>query len=518
MLTDELKQALGEFRSSILTDVKALIQEATADEEEPEDKDGDEEEEDESPEAIQESLRELRTLLESTRADNAVRDITARVTAAKLPAPVSEQIITQLTEALGRRAVEVAEVDAAISLARTVIKESGRAHPSWPLASLTAGDSAHDQMVKALQGWFKGEAIDGVRPVRDLRESYAGWVGQGYLDADPWEMFHSFASRYDSARNHAKLQESLATADWGQVFADVFYLQMIQSYKASPDYDKWRMVCSDIESVPDFRTRHWTRVGGYSDFTTVGEKETYPTITSPGDEEIQYAVQKYGGLDDISMEMILGDRLAIVRKLPQLMGYAASRTLYKFVFDLITTGNPTMDYDSTTLYHSDHGNTGSTALSLTSLDAIVVAMRSQTAFGQSQEILGTRNKPKHLIIPAELESRAQRILNPSDAWQASIASVDADTTMDPQRFKGSGIGYHVYDQLTNASKWWAVADPSMVPTMVVGFLNGRQEPELFTQDQPNVGSTFTADKISYKLRFVFGGDVLEHRSFYRQDV
>jgi hypothetical protein len=41
---------------------------------------------------------------------------------------------------------------------------------------------------------------------------------------------------------------------------------------------------------------------------------------------------------------------------------------------------------------------------------------------------------------------------------------------------------------------------------------------LFTQDQPNVGSTFTADKISYKLRFVFGGDVLEHRSFYRQDV
>ena len=46
----------------------------------------------------------------------------------------------------------------------------------------------------------------------------------------------------------------------------------------------------------------------------------------------------------------------------------------------------------------------------------------------------------------------------------------------------------------------------------------RTEPELFTQDQANVGSAFTADKISYKVRHVFGGEVQEHRSFYRQVV
>jgi hypothetical protein len=60
-----------------------------------------------------------------------------------------------------------------------------------------------------------------------------------------------------------------------------------------------------------------------------------------------------------------------------------------------------------------------------------------------------------------------------------------------------------------------VADPKEVPTMVMGFLNGNREPEMFVQDQPNVGSVFTADKISYKVRHIYGGVIEDHRSFYR---
>jgi 3-methyladenine DNA glycosylase AlkD len=153
------------------------------------------------------------------------------------------------------------------------------------------------------------------------------------------------------------------------------------------------------------------------------------------------------------------------------------------------------------------------------MSAVKVAMRSQTAFGQSQEILGTRNAPKILIVPNELEDRAMRIVNPSDAYATALASsTDTNTELDPHTFKNSGIVVHVYDQLTDATDWWVVADPTKVPTIVMGFLNGRTEPELFTQDQANVGSAFTADKISYKVRHVFGGEVQEHRSFYRQVV
>lgn len=457
-------------------------------------------------------------LAEITKA-NRIAAISTRIDAAKLPVAHAARLKTRILESAAKRDVDDAEIDAAIQDTRDIIAESGPARPAW-LSSMTAGDSPHDQMRKALTGWFTGEPVDGVRPVRDLRESFALWKGVGYLDVEPIAFFREgFVGGYDNAADHKRITESLGTADWAQVFADVFYLQMIKEYMASPDYDNWRKVVSDIESVPDFRTRHWTRVGGYGDLASVAERGTYPTITSPGDEEVSYAVGKYGGIEDITMEMILGDRLAQVRKAPQRMAYAASRTLYKFVMNMVTTTNPTLDYDSTTLYHADHANTGTTALSVSGLDAVTIAMRSQTAFGQSQEILGTRNKPKYLIVPNELEGRALRILNPSEAYAAAIASGwDTDTGQDPQRFKGAGMEVIVYDQLTDATDWWVVADPMKVPTVVMGFLNGRTEPELFTQDQPNVGSMFTADKVSYKVRHIFGGDVQEHRSFYRQVV
>lgn len=468
--------------------------------------------------AAPEPLKEVQDELAALRRERRIGQIGARIDAAQLPAAHALKLKTRLTEAAARRDVDDAEVDAEIAFVRELILESGVARPAWA-APVKVGDSAHDKMVKSLQGWFDGAPVDGVPAVRDLRESYAHWNGQAYLDVEPYSLWRSFATRYDSAGDHARLRESLGTSDWGQVFADVFYLQMIKSYADSPDYDKWRLIVSDIESVPDFRTRHWARVGGYGDFSSVAERGTYPTLTSPGDEEVAYAVAKYGGIDDISLEMILGDRLQIVRRLPRLMAYAAARTLYKFVFNLATTTNPTMDYDSVALYDSSHANTGTTALSVAGMSAVKVAMRSQRAFGQSAEILGTRNAPKILIVPNELEDRAMRIVNPSDAYATALASsTDSNTELDPHTFKNSGIVVHVYDELADATDWWVVADPTKVPTIVMGFLNGRTEPELFTQDQANVGSAFTADKISYKVRHVFGGEVQEHRSFYRQVV
>ena len=462
--------------------------------------------------ALQEALAEIQKA-------NRITAIGTRIDAAKLPTAHAARLKTRILESAAKRDVDDAEIDAAIQDVRDILAESNPARPAW-LSSMTAGDSPHDQMRKALVGWFTGEPVDGVRPVRDLRESFALWKGVSYLDVEPIQFFkEGFVGGYDNAADHKRITESLGTSDWNQVFADVFYLQMIKEYTSSPDYDNWRKVVSDIESVPDFRTRHWTRVGGYGDLVAVAEKGTYQPITSPGDEEVAYAIGKYGGIEDITMEMILGDRLAQVRKAPQRMAYAASRTLYKFVMTMVTTQNPTMDYDSVALYDAAHGNTGTTALTVAGVDAVTVAMRSQTAYGQSQEILGNRNKPKYLIVPNELEGRALRITNPSDAYGYAVASpADTETVMDPHRFKGAGLEVIVYDQLTDATDWFVVADPTKVPTIVMGFLNGRTEPELFTQDQPNVGSMFTADKVSYKVRHIFGGDVQEHRSFYRQVV
>ena len=61
---------------------------------------------------------------------------------------------------------------------------------------------------------------------------------------------------------------------------------------------------------------------------------------------------------------------------------------------------------------------------------------------------------------------------------------------------------------TDDKDWVTVADTNRLPVLEVSFLDGRQEPELFVQDMPNVGSLFANDTITYKIRHIYGGAIL----------
>ena len=50
-----------------------------------------------------------------------------------------------------------------------------------------------------------------------------------------------------------------------------------------------------------------------------------------------------------------------------------------------------------------------------------------------------------------------------------------------------------------------MADPADISCIEIGFLDGKEEPELFVQDMPNVGSMFSNDKLTYKIRHIYGG-------------
>jgi len=383
------------------------------------------------------------------------------------------------------------------------------------------GPTAQDKMIHALDGFFDGRNVENVPRFVSIKEAYCRWTGRDYLDVTPSEWLSVFRTRYESTKDSTRVKEALTTSDWSDVFADTLYRKMIREYQAD-DYQRWRKLVSDIDSVSDFRTKHYVRIGGYADLSSVTEQGTYPTLTTPGDEEVEAAVSKYGGIDSITWESIMNDDVGSIRRIPKELGQSASRTLFKDILDLITTDNPTMDYDSTALYTS-HSNSGTNALALGGVNTSIVAMRDQTRYGASADTLGPRNYPRFIVVPNELEQRAQRIFNPSPQYQAMILDSDAasandGTGIDPRAFADKGIEVFVYDYLTDANDWFLVADPNKVPTVVVQFLAGREEPELFVQDQPQVGSVFTADKVSYKIRHIWGRDVLEHRSFYRNVV
>lgn len=461
----------------------------------------------------------------------------ARLTEALSEAPVSEpskaDIRERFDDLLTRRDFDDKELTAAIAKAQDyeakVLDHLGGSSrlAEGAVPGLIAGLSSRVrdmQMSKdyydlAIQGMFDSADLDGpdgkkVRHFRSVKEAYCAWTGENPFELNPYAIMRAFGCQYDSALDHQRIREVIGTADWGEIFADNLYVKLQKEYVAELAYDDWRMFVSEVEDVPDFQTRHWARVGGYGDLATVAEKGTYPDLTDPTDEEVTYVIAKRGGLDDVTFEAIVGDRLNTVRRIPQGMARSAARTLYKFVMNLITTDNANTDYDTTTLYHANHNNTNAVSLTLANTASQIRAMRDQTAYNEANEILGPRNYPKFMIVPNELEQRAKRIVDPSDTYHIA-PTADTDTSVDPQAFKGKGIEVKVYDVLTDADDWFLVADPSKVNTMVMGFLNGQEQPEMFIQNDPTTGSVFTSDKITYKVRHIYGGDILDHRSFMR---
>lgn len=345
---------------------------------------------------------------------------------------------------------------------------------------------------------------------------------------------------YDSELDGKRVQESVTTATFGELFADVMYQRMMKVYNDLP-YEDWRKLVSQRESVTDFRNRRWIRWGMYPNVPRVEQGAPYQNLTTPSDEEAYYTIAKYGGLEDLTIEAITMDNLGQLRRIPEGMAYAVKRTLWESLMDAATTGALTTvtTYDAKATYHADHANLASAntvLLTPDGLNTIQQAMRKQKPYGApATEYLGSRNKIKILIVNPAYEYRAMAITNPSPALSASITAL-ADSqsaavlrdlggfaSIDPFAFANKGIEVIVYDKLEAAgnNNFYVFADPNQpgIETLVVGFLNGRDTPELFVQDaSTNAGAAFTADKITYKTRMFWGYTWLDHRSSYCAQV
>jgi hypothetical protein len=70
------------------------------------------------------------------------------------------------------------------------------------------------------------------------------------------------------------------------------------------------------------------------------------------------------------------------------------------------------------------------------------------------------------------------------------------------------------DYWSDTNNWYATADKMETPLIELGFYNGTEEPELFVQDLPTQGSLFSNDDITYKIRHIYGGAVIDYRGFY----
>ena len=299
--------------------------------------------------------------------------------------------------------------------------------------------------------------------------------------------------------DRARLTEALDTDAIGEVLGDSIARRMIADYRETGVYDGWTRWCSTAPAM-DFRTQRRVRWGGYANLSDVSEGADYAAMSTPSDEEETYSISKRGGTESVTLEAIRNDDAMALQRLPVKLSRAAKRTLSAFATAFLTANGALAD--GTALFHASHKNLGATALSAAALAAARLAMVKQTEL-TSDKALGIG--PRSLLVPFDLEASAVDLFRRS-------------TNNDRNFVQSLALDVIPVPELTDATDWYLAADPMDIPTVEIGFLDGRREPELFVQDNPSVGSLFAADKITWKVRHIYGGAVLDHRGLYKAEV
>ncbi len=411
---------------------------------------------------------------------------TRTVLGTNLPQFTKDRLLAQLD---ARERFTEADVAKLIADERKYVarfSESGR-------VAIGSGDDLQVQdrglVVKDMLDAFFDPAHKDHRKVHSFRECYIEITGDrrvtGRLsDCDVPRLREALGSIADE-----HLREAISSSTFANVLGDSITRRMMAVYGQLTELDAWRQV-AQVTSVNDFRTQERVQMGGYGNLPAVAQSAAYAALTSPGDLKATYAATKRGGLETITLETIKNDDVGAVRRVPQELALAAKNTLHEFVFDFFRT-NPTV-YDTLALYHATHGNLFTAALSAAEFATHRLAMAKLTRLSSAKRRGVT---PKRLLVPFDLQETAYNLFVRNQNLDKTFVQ-----TVNPMVIP---IAYW-----TDANDWVSVADPMDLPCLEIGFLDGREEPELFVQDMPNVGSLFSNDQITYKIRHIYGGAVV----------
>ena len=363
---------------------------------------------------------------------------------------------------------------------------AGRVAGLGAVLRIETGETRAEKTRAMLEAFFDPNHKDH-RHARSFKECYVAMTGDTRVTGQLRDC------------DQALMREALDSTSLAEVLGDGIHRRLVADYRTATVYDIWRQLATTT-NVNDFRKQERTRFGGYGEMPIVAESADYAALTSPGDEQAEYSVAKRGGLESVTLEMIKNDDVGVIQRLPQRMSRAAKRTLSKFVLDFIRT-NPTI-YDTKALFHVDHGNLRTGALSAAEVAAVRLAMLKQTELGSNDRIgIG----PKYLWVSSDLEETAVDLFRRSTNLDETFLQ-----SLKPQVMP---VWYW-----TDSNDWAMSADTADVPTIEIGFLDGDEEPQLFIQDSPTVGSMFTADKLTWKIRHVYGGNVLDFRGLAKNVV
>jgi len=334
-----------------------------------------------------------------------------------------------------------------------------------PKAELSAGweDYRHYSLGQMADEFLRAEGID---PRTHTAEQRARWA----LGLDSLSRPNAFRAAVH------------ATGSFPIILANVARKAMLARYEEVEP--TWRQLFKQAQSFKDFRDRHVVELGAIGDLPPWIDNEEPEEVTMPetGDK---WRVQSRAAQISFSWQMIVNDDMGVIAEVIPRFGDACARTVNRVAFaELI--GNPTMPDGQPLIsavagkrYQSNYtvGNTGPTVVSLGAMTDKMRQMRSiNTREGnESDAILNLQ--PATLLVPSALELTAKQLVR-------SIADPAANhgNVYNP----ATEIGVVVEPTLDDDSKkaFYLFCDPSRMPVIEVGFLQGHETPVLRSRIDP----------------------------------
>lgn len=343
---------------------------------------------------------------------------------------------------------------------------------------------------------------DKIPAFSSLREMYQFFTGDGEV-----------SGRFNRKNLPAELRSrmDISSATFSYVLGNTLGRRLVSIYREIKYREE--LLISIKKPVKDFRTQEAVLVGGFADLATVDpEAADYQEIAGVTDEESTYTVLQKGNILTITRKAIINDDISVVQRLVNALGRAARRTHAKYIWDkFISNANCS---DATAWFTVGHGNLDTAAL--THADAltayIALAKMTEKDSGERIGLLDDPDVKPNLIGPIDLMATIEKIANEEFYYSANDL-----TTKIPNPLKGK-VNPVILSLLTDVTDWGMILPPNVADVIEMGYLNGREEPEMFLADSPQSEQVFMADKVRYKIRHEYAGAVIDYRTGYKSVV
>jgi hypothetical protein len=340
---------------------------------------------------------------------------------------------------------------------------------------------------------------DKIPAFSSLREMYTFFTG------DP-----DVSGRFDRKKLPTELRNrmDIDSTTFTYVLGNTMGRRLVAAYREMKYREE--LLVSYKKPVKDLRQQEAVLIGGFEDLPDVDtEAQDYVSVSAITDEEATYTVGKKGALLPISDKFLINDDLRSILVMVDNLSRVTRRTHAKYVWNKYINNENCSD--GTAWFTNGHGNLGAAALTHATALIAYLALANMTE-KDSGEPLGLLDDPgvkPALVGSMTLLATIEKIANEEFYYSANDL-----TTKIPNPLKGR-VTPAPFSLLTDVNDWGMIMPPNVANAVEMGYLNGREEPELFLADGYQSERVFLGDQIRYKIRHRYAGALVDYRSGYK---